>query len=87
MRLGVAATPEVALPTLSWLQTSGHTLVRVISQPDKPSGRGQEMHSSPVSQWAKANSIELVNPATVPEILSRVACNVTWRLLPAIIAY
>jgi methionyl-tRNA formyltransferase len=68
MRLGVAATPEVALPTLKWLQTSGHTLVRVISQPDKPSGRGQEMHSSPVSQWAKANSIELVNPATVPEI-------------------
>ena len=68
MRLGVAATPEVALPTLNWLQSSGHTLVRVISQPDKPSGRGQEMHSSPVSQWAKANSIELVNPATVAEI-------------------
>ena len=68
MRLGVAATPEVALPTLNWLQSSGHTLVRVISQPDKPSGRGQEMHSSPVSQWAKANFIELVNPATVPEI-------------------
>ena len=68
MRLGVAATPEVALPTLNWLQTSVHTLVRVISQPDKPSGRGQEMHSSPVSQWAKANSIELINPATVAEI-------------------
>ena len=68
MRLGVAATPEVALPTLNWVQTSAHTLVRVISQPDKPSGRGQEMHSSPVSQWAKANSIDLINPATVAEI-------------------
>ena len=68
MRLGVAATPEVALPTLKWLQASGHALVRVISQPDKPSGRGQEMHSSPVSQWAKANSIDLINPATVAEI-------------------
>jgi methionyl-tRNA formyltransferase len=68
MRLGVAATPEVALPSLNWLQTSGHTLVRVISQPDKPSGRGQEVHSSPVSQWAKANSIELINPASVSEI-------------------
>jgi len=68
MRLGVAATPEVALPTLNWVQTSAHTLVRVISQPDKPSGRGQEMHSSPVSQWAKAKSIDLINPATVAEI-------------------
>ena len=89
MRLGVAATPEVALPTLSWLQTSGHTLVRVISQPDKPSGRGQEMHSSPVSQWAKANSIELVNPATVPEFdkaLSNLDLLITigyGRILPA----
>jgi len=70
MRLGVAATPEVALPTLNWIKTSGHTLVRVISQPDKPSGRGQEMNSSPVNQWAKLNSIELVNPTTVGDINS-----------------
>ncbi len=89
MRLGVAATPEVALPTLNWLQSSGHTLVRVISQPDKPSGRGQEMHSSPVSQWAKANSIELNNPATVAEIdnaLSDLDLLITigyGRILPA----
>ena len=89
MRLGVAATPEVALPTLKWLQTSAHTLVRVISQPDKPSGRGQEMHSSPVSQWAKANSIDLINPATVAEIdkaLSDLDLLITigyGRILPA----
>ena len=68
MRLGVAATPEVALPTLNWLQTSDHALVRIISQPDKPSGRGQEVHSSPVSQWAKAKSVELINPSTATEI-------------------
>jgi len=68
MRLGVAATPEVAVPTLNWLKTSGHTLVRIISQPDKPSGRGQEMNSSPVSQWAKTNSIELMTPVTAAEI-------------------
>jgi methionyl-tRNA formyltransferase len=89
MRLGVAATPEAALPTLNWLQTNGHNLVRVISQPDKPSGRGQEMHSSPVSQWAIANSIELVNPATVAEIdksLSDLDLLITigfGRILPA----
>ena len=70
MRLGVAATPEVALPTLNWIKTSGHTLVRIISQPDKPSGRGQEMNSLPVNQWAKLNSIELVNPTTVGDINS-----------------
>ena len=73
MRLAVAATPEVALPTLHWLQTSEHDLVRVISQPDKPSGRGQELHASSVSQWAIANSIDLVRPANIEEIESAIA--------------
>ena len=73
MRIAVAATPEVALPTLHWLQTSEHDLVRVISQPDKPSGRGQELHTSPVSQWAIANSIDLVRPASAEEINSAIA--------------
>ena len=89
MRLGVAATPEVAVPTLNWLLTSGHTLVRVISHPDKPSGRGQEMNSSPVSQWAKTNSIELITPTAVSEIdgaLSDLDLLITigyGRILPA----
>jgi len=89
MRLGVAATPEVAVPTLDWLKTSGHTLVRVISQPDKPSGRGQEINSSPISRWAKTNSIELITPTTVLEIdgvLSDLDLLITigyGRILPA----
>jgi methionyl-tRNA formyltransferase len=93
MRLGVAATPEVAVPTLNWLLTSGHTLVRVISQPDKPSGRGQEINSSPVSQWARANSIELITPTTVSEIdgaLSDLDLLITigyGRILPATTLY
>ena len=73
MRLAVAATPEVALPTLHWLQTSEHDLVRVISQPDKPSGRGQGLHASPVSQWAIANSIDLVRLTNVEEIDAAIA--------------
>ncbi len=73
MRLAVAATPAVALPTLHWLQTSEHNLVRVISQPDKPSGRGQELHATPVSQWAIANSIDLVRPANILEIDAAIA--------------
>lgn len=68
MRLAVAATPAVALPTLDWLKSGSQTLVRVISLPDKPSGRGQEIHSSPVSQWAHTNSIELITPATGDEL-------------------
>jgi methionyl-tRNA formyltransferase len=89
MRLAVAATPEVAVPTLQWLHTSNHDLVRVISQPDRPAGRGQQVHSSPVSQWAKANSIELRTPSTISDIdvaISDVELLITigyGRILPA----
>ena len=53
MRLGVAATPSVALPTLDWLLSSGHELARVITQPDRPAGRGRAMRES--VSWAMGN--------------------------------
>jgi methionyl-tRNA formyltransferase len=68
MRIGVAATPDVAIPTLNWLQTSGHDLVRVISQPDRPAGRGQSLKSSAVSQWAIDAGVELVRPRTIEDL-------------------
>ncbi len=63
MRLAVAASPEVALPTLKALAESSHDLVRVISQPDKPAGRGKVLTPTPVSTWAIENGVELVRPS------------------------
>ena len=57
MRIAVAATPEVALPTLEMLRKSSHELVCVITTPDKPSGRGQKVHQSPVALWASENKV------------------------------
>ena len=41
MRLAVAATPGVAIPTLEHLLTSEHQLVRIFTTGDKPVGRGR----------------------------------------------
>jgi len=68
MRIGVAATPDVAIPTLNWLHTSGYELVRVISQPDRPAGRGQSLRSSAVSQWAIDAGVELVRPRAIEDL-------------------
>jgi len=68
MRIGVAATPDVAIPTLDWLNSSRHELVRVISQPDRPAGRGQSLKPSPVSQWALAAGVDMVRPLTVENL-------------------
>jgi methionyl-tRNA formyltransferase len=62
MRIAVAASPEVALPTIEALQASSHQLVRIISQPDRPAGRGKVLTPTPVSHWAIEHGIELVRP-------------------------
>lgn len=57
MRIAVAATPEVALPTLEKLLVSSHELVCVITTPDKPAGRGQKLSQSPVALWASERGV------------------------------
>ena len=62
MRIIVAATPAVAVPTLNWLLKSDHVLAAVITQPDRPAGRGRELKGSVVSHWAQENSVECFKP-------------------------
>ena len=60
MRIGVAATPAVAIPTLEWLLKSDHDLCQTISTPDQPAGRGKIVTPSAVSDWAGKHDIPLV---------------------------
>ncbi len=68
MRIAVAASPEVALPSLRALMQGEHQLIRVFSQPDRPSGRGRLLTPTPVSQWALENQIELIRPESSDEL-------------------
>ena len=69
MRIAVAATPDVALPTLDSLLRSSHQLVFVITQPDRPAGRGQALHESAVSSWCSKNEITCHKPMSTLETL------------------
>ena len=62
MRLAVAATPSVAIPTLEWLRESEHELALVITRPDRPSGRGRTLTESIVSRWATSHGVDCVKP-------------------------
>ena len=70
MRLFVAATPKVAIPTLDYLLLSNHELISVITQPDRPSGRGQKSRESEVSQWAAQNNVTCHKPQGEQETLA-----------------
>jgi methionyl-tRNA formyltransferase len=69
VRIAVAATPGVAIPTLDWLFASEHQLDLIITQPDRPSGRGQKTTESLVSVWAHAKNIEIIKPESSLELL------------------
>lgn len=56
-------TSEFAIPVLEKLKnSSGFTIVAIITQPDKPAGRKQEFIPSPVKVWAMKNGIEVLQP-------------------------
>ncbi len=63
----MAATPDVAIPTLNWLITSEHQLLSVITQPDRPAGRGRTLKESVISEWARENDVPCFKPASVTE--------------------
>ena len=72
MRIGVAATPEVAIPTLNWLLQSEHSNELIITQPDRPAGRGRLLQQSVVADWADANQITVLKPEGSQELLGKI---------------
>ncbi len=59
LRLVFCGTPEFAVPTLDALVAAGHEVTLVLTQPDRPSGRGMQLLASPVKQWALAHGLAL----------------------------
>ena len=62
LRLVFCGTPEFAVPTLAALHAAGHDVALVLTQPDRPSGRGLQRVASPVKQWALAHNLPLAQP-------------------------
>jgi methionyl-tRNA formyltransferase len=62
LRVAFAGTPQFAVPTLQALAASAHRLVGVLTQPDRPAGRGRQLRSSPVKQLAEELSLPLAQP-------------------------
>ena len=56
-------TPEFAVPSLARLVSDGHQVVAVFTQPDKPAGRGKQLHEPPVKRFALDRHLTLYQPA------------------------
>ena len=60
MRIIFLGTPEFALPSLEALINSRHEILAVVTQPDKPAGRGNKLTPSPVKEFAIKNKIKVL---------------------------
>lgn len=65
MRIIFAGTPEFARVALTALHAAGHTIVAVLTQPDRPSGRGMKLTPSAVKQEAFKLGLPVMQPMTL----------------------
>lgn len=66
-------TPRFAVPSLEAVADAGEEFIGVVTQPDRPKGRGEEIASSPVKDWAVAKGIPVYQPIKVrdPEFIKQ----------------
>ena len=67
MRIVFMGTPDFSIPTLERLLESRHEVIGVVTQPDKPKGRGKEIAMSPVKETALRHGISVYQPARARE--------------------
>jgi methionyl-tRNA formyltransferase len=74
-RIVFAGTPDFALESLRRLVESGNIPVAVLTQPDRPAGRGKQLTASPVKEFALDQDIPVLQPVTLrdPDAVAEIA--------------
>lgn len=94
LRIVFMGTPEFAVPSLQILVENGLKIVGVITAPDKPKGRGQQVLGSPVKEYAESQGLYVMQPTNLksPEFLeelrslnANLQVVVAFRMLPEVV--
>ena len=78
LRIAFAGTPDFSVPALEALLGAGHSVVGVLTQPDRPKGRGRQIAASPVKAAALAHGIAVSQPLSLKDEAGRAEL-VAWR--------
>ncbi len=68
MKIIFAGTPEFAVPALAALVAAGHQIVMVLTQPDRPAGRGMKLKPSPVKVLAEQHGLTVFQPESLKNL-------------------
>jgi methionyl-tRNA formyltransferase len=67
LRIVFMGTPEFAVASLNALINNSHQVVAIVTAPDKPAGRGRELHASPVKEYALSHGIPVLQPVNLKD--------------------
>ena len=87
VRVAFFGTPAFAVPSLEALLGSGHEVVLVVAQPDKPAGRGMALRRPPVAEVAASRGIPLLQPDRVRDEAFLGGFDAARPDLAAVVAY
>lgn len=73
MKIIFAGTTRFGIPTLEKIQASEHQLVAVVTQPDRPVGRKQEISKTPIKLWAERQNVPVVAPEKIQDAFSQIS--------------
>ena len=65
MKIIYAGTPEFAAAALKSLHEAGHEITLVLTQPDRPAGRGMQLQASAVKQYAQQHGMPVAQPVSL----------------------
>lgn len=79
-------TPQIAVATLDALEAAGYVPAAVVTQPDRPVGRGHVLTSPPVAEWAHERGIDVLQPDTIDDDFIAELGNTEWDVF-IVVAY
>ena len=87
LRVAFAGTPQFAVPALLTLLASRHTVVGVLTQPDRPQGRGRQLTPSPIKQVALGSGLTVAQPQTLRDAAGLAAVTALAADVLVVVAY
>jgi methionyl-tRNA formyltransferase len=87
VRLVFAGTPEFAATALAAIANAGHDVALVLTQPDRPAGRGMSLQPSPVKRLALERGISVFQPASLKDVAAQERIAATGAEVMVVAAY
>jgi len=87
MKLIFAGTPEFAAAALAAIVAAGHEVALVLTQPDRPAGRGMALQASPVKQTAAVHGIPVFQPPTLKDAAAQETIRAVGAEVMVVAAY